>query len=163
MVRAPPAYCGGRSVTPRKIAAATAARAGSRVLVTANSVGVMRLRLACDRLKAIAVAATTMNATRPATAAGSPDACAVHGGQAPGRGPDLAAQHLPAAGHAHADQPAGIDVMAGEQVLGREAAEGPQRGGGRGRAEAGDALGRAGRASRVQARQPPPPVRPGSL
>src|SRR6185437_2779059 len=80
MVRAPPAYCGGRSVTPRKIAAATAARAGSSVLVTANSVGVMRLRLACDRLNAIAVAATTMNATRLATTAGSPDTCAVHGG-----------------------------------------------------------------------------------
>src|SRR5581483_9806659 len=73
-------YCGGRSVTPRNAAAATAARAGSRVPVTANSVGVMRLRLACDRVNAIAVAATTMNATRPATTAGSPDACAVHGG-----------------------------------------------------------------------------------
>jgi hypothetical protein len=47
MVRAPPTYCGGRSVTPRKITAAAAAKAGSRVLVTANSVGVMRLRLAC--------------------------------------------------------------------------------------------------------------------
>jgi hypothetical protein len=58
MVRAPPAYCGGRSVTPKKTTVATAARAGSRVLVTANSVGVIRLRLASDRLKATAVAAT---------------------------------------------------------------------------------------------------------
>jgi hypothetical protein len=80
MVRAPPAYCGPRSVTPRKIAAATAARAGSRVLVTANSVGVMRLRLACDRLKAAAVAATATNAISAATTTGSPEAWAVHGG-----------------------------------------------------------------------------------
>jgi hypothetical protein len=86
MVRAPPAYCGGRSVTPRKIAAATAARAGSRVLVTANSVGVMCLRLACDRLKAIAVAATATNAVSAATTTGSPDGCAVHGGKITRRG-----------------------------------------------------------------------------
>jgi Asp-tRNA(Asn)/Glu-tRNA(Gln) amidotransferase A subunit family amidase len=67
MVRAPPAYCGGRSVTPRKIAAATAARAGSRVLVTANSAGVM-----CQ----------------------------------------------PAAGHAHSDQPAGLDWTPGGLPVG---------------------------------------------
>jgi hypothetical protein len=50
------------------------------VLVTANSVGVIRLRLASDRLKATAVAATATIPVRPATTRGSPDGCAVHGG-----------------------------------------------------------------------------------
>jgi hypothetical protein len=79
-VSAPPAYCGGRSVTPRKTAAATAARAGSSVLVTANSVGVMRCRLASDRLNATAVAATATTATSTATTARLPTGCTVHGG-----------------------------------------------------------------------------------
>jgi hypothetical protein len=70
MVRAPPAYCGGRSVTPKKITVPTAARAGSRVLVMANSVGVIRLRLASDKLKATAVAATATIPVRPDDAGG---------------------------------------------------------------------------------------------
>jgi hypothetical protein len=86
MVSAPPAYCGGGSVTPKKITAATAARAGSRVLVSANSVGVIRLRLASDRLKATAVAATATIPVRSATTRGSPDGCAVHGGNHTSRG-----------------------------------------------------------------------------
>ena len=48
--------------------------------MTANSVGVIRLRLANDRLKASAVAATATIAVNPATTRGSPDGCAVHGG-----------------------------------------------------------------------------------
>ena len=65
--------------------------------------------------------------------------------------------------HAHANQPAGLDMMAGEQVLGRYPPERPQRGRGRGQAQPGDSPGRVGRAYRVQPRRPPPLVRPGSL
>ncbi len=62
------------------MAAATAASAGSRVLVTANSVGVRCRRLASDRLKAIAVAPTATTAIRATMVSGSPAGCAVHGG-----------------------------------------------------------------------------------
>jgi hypothetical protein len=100
MVRAPPAYCGGRSVTPKTITVATAARAGSRVLVTANSVGVIRLRLASDRLKATAVAATATIPVRPATTRGSPDGCAVHGETTPAWGwPPCSGPRRSPAGH----------------------------------------------------------------
>jgi hypothetical protein len=71
------------------------------------------------------------------------------------RGPEGGEQEQSAAGHAHPDQPAGIDVMAGEQDLGRDAAEGPQRGRGRGQAQPGDTAGGAVRASRVQPRNLP--------
>jgi hypothetical protein len=54
-------------------------------------------------------------------------------------------------------------VMAGEQHLGRDTAEGPQRGCGRGQAQPGDAPGRVSGASRVQPLLPPPLVRPASL
>src|ERR1700677_553712 len=80
MVRAPPRYWAGRRVTPRRTAAAAAASAGSRVQVIANSVGVMRRRLASDRLNATAVAAIATIAVSPATAARFPVGCAVHGG-----------------------------------------------------------------------------------
>jgi hypothetical protein len=73
-------YCGVCRVTPRNRAAATAARAGSSVLVTANSVGVMCRRLASDRLNATAVAATATTAVSNATTSGLPVGCADHGG-----------------------------------------------------------------------------------
>jgi hypothetical protein len=46
-------------------------------------------------------------------------------------------------------------VMAGEEHLGRDAAEGSQRGCGRGQAQSGDAPGRISGASRVQPPLPP--------
>jgi hypothetical protein len=94
---------------------ATAARAGSRVLVTANSVGVIRLRLASDRLKATAVAATATIPVKPATTRGSPDGCAVHGKpHQHGDGPDAQAPGGRRPGTGVAGQPRRTKQVEGE-------------------------------------------------
>jgi hypothetical protein len=58
------------------------------------------------------------------------------------RGPERNQQQQSAAGHAHAGQPAGIDMMAGEQLVRRDASERPQCSRHRGQAQADDAFGR---------------------
>jgi hypothetical protein len=70
------------------------------------------------------------------------------------RRPERDQQQQPAAGHAHAGQPARIDMMAGEQLLRRDASERPQRSRRRGQAQADDAFGN-GAGGQLFAQNPP--------